>query len=69
MKEIGRYMRELMVMGVEPYTYGFIGKLLGWSQEECRVLIAKTTAEVRDKKFHLYNRFYFVYGRKPEAAH
>ncbi|KAF2655659.1 S-adenosyl-L-methionine-dependent methyltransferase [Lophiostoma macrostomum CBS 122681] len=64
-KEVGRYQRELMTIGVEPYTFGFIGKLLGWSEEECRVLIAKVVSEMRDKSLHLYVRFFFTYGRKP----
>jgi len=54
--------------GVEPYTFGFIGKILGWSAEECKVLNAKVLAEVRDKSLHMYIRFYFVHGRKPENA-
>ena len=68
MKEIGRYQREHMAMGIEPYTFGFIGKVLGWSEEECKVLIAKVVNEVRDRSLHLYIRFFFVYGRKPESA-
>ncbi|KAF2107671.1 S-adenosyl-L-methionine-dependent methyltransferase [Lophiotrema nucula] len=65
-KEIGRYQREHMAMGIEPYTFGFIGKVLGWSENECKVIIAKVVNEVRDRALHLYIKFYFVYGRKPE---
>lgn len=68
MKEIGRYQREHMAMGIEPYTLGFIGKVLGWSEAECRVLIAKVINDVRNRAFHIYIRFYFVHGRKPESA-
>jgi hypothetical protein len=68
MKEIGRYQREHMCMGIEPYTLGFIGKVLGWSEAECRVLIAKVINDTRNKAFHLYIRFYFIHGRKPESA-
>lgn len=70
MKEVGRYQREHMVMGIEPYTLGFVGKVLGWSEAECRILIAKVTEEVRNRAFHLYIRFVFVHGRKPvDAVH
>ncbi|KAF2027177.1 S-adenosyl-L-methionine-dependent methyltransferase [Setomelanomma holmii] len=68
MKEIGRYQREHMVLGIEPYTLGFIGKVLGWSEAECRILIAKVTNDVRNKAFHLYIRFLFIHGRKLESA-
>ncbi|KAF2265077.1 S-adenosyl-L-methionine-dependent methyltransferase, partial [Lojkania enalia] len=64
-KEIGRYQREHMAMGIEPYTFGFIGKVLGWSQDECRVITSKVVNEVRDKSLHLYIKFYFVSGRRP----
>ncbi|KAJ4299604.1 hypothetical protein N0V90_004850 [Kalmusia sp. IMI 367209] len=68
MKEIGRYQREHMAIGIEPYTLGFLGKILGWSEAECKIMIAKVREEVRDKSLHMYIRFYFVYGRKPESA-
>ncbi|KAF1931556.1 S-adenosyl-L-methionine-dependent methyltransferase [Didymella exigua CBS 183.55] len=70
MKEIGRYQREHMAMGIEPYTLGFIGKILGWSEDECRVLIAQVTNDVRRKDLHMYIKFYFVHGRRaPSAQH
>lgn len=68
MKEIGRYQREHMAMGIEPYTLGFIGRVLGWSEAECRILIAKVINDVRNRALHLYIRFYFVHGKKPESA-
>lgn len=66
MKEIGRYQREHLAAGIEPYTLGFMGKLLGWSEAECRVMIAKALADVRNRNLHLYIRFCFVHGRKPK---
>lgn len=68
MKEIGRYQREHVAVGVEPYTFGFIGKVLGWSEAECKVLNAKVISEVRDRTIHMYIKFFFIYGRKAENA-
>ncbi|KAH3920380.1 hypothetical protein HBI56_069300 [Parastagonospora nodorum] len=68
MKEIGRYQREHVLLGIEPYTLGFIGKVLGWSEAECRILIAKVANEVRNRALHMYIKFYFVHGRKPGGA-
>lgn len=68
MKEVGRYQREHMAMGIEPYTLGLAGKVLGWSEAECRVLIAKVVSDVRNRAYHMYIRFVFVYGRKPETS-
>lgn len=30
--------------------------------------MAKVINEVRDRSLHMYLRFYFVHGRKPETA-
>jgi hypothetical protein len=68
MKEIGRYQREHVIIGIEPYALGFIGKVLGWKEEECRILTAKAVNEIRDRSLHMYVPFYFVYGRKPTNA-
>lgn len=66
LKEIGRFQLLHVSTGVETYTYGFIGKILGWSETECQVLTANTLQELRSRANHLYVRFFFVRGRKPE---
>ncbi|KAF1811222.1 TAM domain methyltransferase [Eremomyces bilateralis CBS 781.70] len=66
-KLIGRYQREHAVAGIEPYTLGFIVKILGWSQEEAQIMIANVLNELKDRRLHLYVPFYYVYGRKPES--
>ncbi|PGH34127.1 hypothetical protein GX50_03090 [[Emmonsia] crescens] len=65
LKEIGRYFLEHALLGVEAYAFGFIGKVLGWSEAECQVLSAKVKAEFRDRKNHMYIKTYFVSGKKP----
>lgn len=66
LKEIGRYQRENYLQAIEAYALGLLGNVLGWKAEECKVLSAKVIAELKDKSLHLYSRFFFVYGRKPE---
>lgn len=53
-----------MIGGIEVYTLGFIGKILGWNELECRVLAAKVTEELRDRKNHLYLNCHIIRGRK-----
>ncbi|KUJ16053.1 methyltransferase [Mollisia scopiformis] len=67
LKEVGRYQLLHVTLGIEPYTFGFVGKILKWEDNECRVLTAKALQDVRNKGNHLYVRFFFVRGRKPEA--
>jgi len=66
-KEIGRYQLLHVISGVETYTSGFIGKILGWDEMECKIMVAKTLQELRSKGSHMYVRFYFVCGRRPES--
>jgi hypothetical protein len=53
-----------MIGGIEVYTLGFIGKILGWNELECRVLAAKVVEELRDRKNHLYVNCHIIRGRK-----
>jgi len=64
-KTIGAYHREQVILSLESYVPGLLGRILGWSKEECQILIAQVTRELRDPKIHLYNSFRFIYGRKP----
>jgi len=68
LKEIGMYERENVCLAAEPWTLGFLGRLNGWSNDECRVLIAEVRREVRDPKLHLYAFYHFVIGRRPESG-
>jgi hypothetical protein len=54
-----------VILSLESYVPGLLGRMLGWSKEECQILIAEATRELRNPKLHLYNSFHFVYGRKP----
>jgi len=65
LKTLGAYQREQVILSLQSYVPGLLGRVLGWSQEECQILIAEATRELRDPKIHLYTMFRFVYGRKP----
>ncbi|KAF2634511.1 S-adenosyl-L-methionine-dependent methyltransferase [Massarina eburnea CBS 473.64] len=65
MKELGRYHREQLAQGIGPYTLGFLGKVQGWSEAECKVITAKVISQMRSPKIHMYVQYYFVHGRKP----
>ncbi|CAI6306338.1 unnamed protein product [Periconia digitata] len=68
MKELGRYHREQLAQGIGPYTLGFLGKVQGWSEDECKVITAKVISQMRNPKIHTYIKYYFVHGRKPESS-
>jgi hypothetical protein len=63
-KELGLYHREHVVLGLEAFTPGLLGRVLGWSEEEYKILISQVRQELRDPKLHLYSQFRFTYGRR-----
>lgn len=54
-----------MCSSAESYTLGFIGKVLGWSLDECNALIAKLVEQLRDPKIHSYTNWHFIYAQRP----
>ncbi|KAK5005635.1 hypothetical protein LTR28_007470 [Elasticomyces elasticus] len=65
MKEIGRWNVVNVVDGLEGFSLALLTRALGWRKEEVDVLVAKTTAGLRDKRIHGYFPIPVVYGRKP----
>lgn len=66
LKEIGRYMQVHAMESVEPLTLALFTRILGWSELECRVLIAKTREEFKTTRRQLYVYAHFIYGQKPD---
>jgi hypothetical protein len=62
------YQREHVLLSVESFTLGFLGRVNGWSNDECQVIMAEVRREMSDPKLHLYTVFHLVIGRRPEAA-
>ncbi|EOD47594.1 putative tam domain methyltransferase protein [Neofusicoccum parvum] len=66
LKEIGRYNVPHCMDAVESFTLALFTRVLGYTVEECQVLISKLKAELRDPKVHMYWYYHFIYGQKPE---
>ncbi|KKA16340.1 hypothetical protein T310_10074 [Rasamsonia emersonii CBS 393.64] len=65
LKEIGKYQFIGELQAVETYTPALFSRVLGWSHEEIKALIAKVKKELTDPGLHLYLPTHFIYGRKP----
>ncbi|KAH6972746.1 S-adenosyl-L-methionine-dependent methyltransferase [Ilyonectria sp. MPI-CAGE-AT-0026] len=68
LKEIGRFQSLQEAKVIESYTPAVFSRVLGWSNEEIQVFIAKIKKELKDPAIHLYLPVYFVWGRKPEGV-
>jgi hypothetical protein len=66
MKELGRYMQVNMIESMESYSMALFTRVLGWSPDEVNIFLAGVRQELTDRSLHIYAKFYFVYGQKPE---
>jgi len=66
LKDIGRYQVVQFSDAIEPFSMALLTRVLGWSKEECQVLVTKVKKELYNRDVHLYNNIHFVYGQKPE---
>lgn len=53
------------LQAVESYTPGVFGRVLGWTDEEVQVLMAKVRKDLTDPSIHMYIPGYVIWGRKP----
>ncbi|KAJ4176425.1 hypothetical protein NW759_017535 [Fusarium solani] len=67
LKEIGKFQAVQEAQVIDSYTPGLFGRVLGWSEEEIQVFVAKVKRDLKDPKIHLYQQLYFIWGRKPEV--
>jgi hypothetical protein len=65
LNDLGKFQGFQQMKAVEAYTPGVFGRILGWSDEEVQVLIAKVRKDLSNPAIHLYIPAYFVWGRKP----
>ncbi|CRG82966.1 hypothetical protein PISL3812_00313 [Talaromyces islandicus] len=66
MKELGRFQLFQMLEAVEPFSLAVFTRLLKWTPEKTRDLMEKVKADLCNPKLHMYSRFHYIYGQKPE---
>lgn len=66
MKELGRYQQVNMLESFEAWSMALLTRVLGWSTEEVQALLGGARKESVDRSLHLYVKYYWVYGQKPE---
>ncbi|KAL1845061.1 hypothetical protein VTK73DRAFT_1209 [Phialemonium thermophilum] len=67
-KELGRWTMENFTWGCESMSLALFTRVLGWSVEEVRVLMAMVRQDLRNRRIHAYWNFWVVYGRKPPTG-
>ncbi|KAH7271841.1 S-adenosyl-L-methionine-dependent methyltransferase [Fusarium solani] len=66
--EIGRFTQLTLENDMEGYTLFLWTSILGWPQDEYQVFLAKMRRIMRNtRSIHIYCKYKYVYGRKPET--
>ncbi|KAF5000555.1 hypothetical protein FGRMN_1722 [Fusarium graminum] len=68
LKEIGKFQAIQAVQAIESYTPQIFSNVLGWSQEEIQVSMAKARNEIKDPAVHLYFPYGFLSGPHQRAS-
>ncbi|KAF8243839.1 S-adenosyl-L-methionine-dependent methyltransferase [Wilcoxina mikolae CBS 423.85] len=68
MKQAGAMTLLVSETGMPAYGMAAFTRVLGMSKEEADRRCKEAFKAVKDKRFHVYNYYYVVYGRKPEKS-
>lgn len=66
MKDLGRYQLYNMLSSAEAHTWALFTRFLEWQPTEIQALLGELRRELQDRSVHSYEKFYYVYGQKPE---
>jgi hypothetical protein len=56
-----------MLAGVYAFSVYLFVNVLGWKQDEVEVFCAQVRGDLRNTRYHSYQRCVAVYGQKPEV--
>ncbi|KLP00213.1 uncharacterized protein FFB20_00932 [Fusarium fujikuroi] len=51
--------------GLEALSMAALTRVLGWTQEEVTIFLAKVRRDLNDRTIHAYWPVYSTYGRRP----
>ena len=67
LKKLGLYFREQMIESIPSFMLAYYTRILGYSMDQTQVTMAMVRKEFQDRTLHLYLKWHFVTGRKPES--
>ncbi|KAF6811293.1 methyltransferase domain-containing protein [Colletotrichum plurivorum] len=66
-KDLGMTNLIQLLDGLEAFTLRVFCDVLGWTREECLVMLAKVRQELKSNAFHARFEFHVVYAQKPKS--
>lgn len=64
-KELGLYMAQHMLDGLEGVSLALFVRILGWSKKDMDTLLEGVRSEIRNRKYRIYTKYHVTYGKKP----
>ncbi|KAJ3455182.1 hypothetical protein MRS44_013782 [Fusarium solani] len=68
LKRFGELWHANVVEGLQALSYGLLHRVKGMTKEEIEVNLVDVRKDLADQRMHGYQKFYVVWGRKPEDA-
>jgi hypothetical protein len=68
LKRIGGLWHRCMNDGLSGFSYAFFHRCMGMTKEEIEISLVDVRHGLADQSVHAYEKFYVVWGRKPEAT-
>ncbi|EEP78003.1 hypothetical protein UREG_02852 [Uncinocarpus reesii 1704] len=68
MKQLGRYQLTQVLAALEPFMMALYTRVMDYTVQETEVLMAGLRAEFKNPNNHLYTKFHFVYGQRPQSS-
>ncbi|KAH7246760.1 S-adenosyl-L-methionine-dependent methyltransferase [Fusarium tricinctum] len=68
LKRFGELWHSNMASGLQAFSYGLLHRVKGWTKEQIEVNLVDVRKAMADQRMHSYEKFYVVYGRKPDTA-
>ncbi|KAK3321507.1 S-adenosyl-L-methionine-dependent methyltransferase [Cercophora scortea] len=65
-KELGSWVYENILEGLQALSLMLFTNVLGWTPEELEVFLVDVRKDLKNRSIHAYWPFYIVYGQKPE---
>lgn len=63
-KELGTFYRAQFADAVEPFTLALFTRVLGYTENQAKIVIARVKRDLINPKLHSYVNFHFVWGKK-----
>jgi len=67
LKSLGSHWAEDILAGLQAFSLALFSRIFMWNKTEIEVYLVNVRKAITNTRVHAYNKYYVVWGRKPEA--